>query len=177
MADLPPERLMVNTRPYLSLSSVKMWPLMFACMMTGAVEVELPVAYNVDFFLTAFHTFCSRRRFPQFDHTDKRSQMVKAGEIAMEGVKGGFDWDKVVNARGSQCYNGVSERGLRAFKETFAIILPQGAHRLNYVKFYAFLVRCASLINDRPLGVKRVRNDHDTLLLITPNLLMLSYLF
>ena len=97
-----------------------------------------------------------------------------------------FDWDKIVNDTASlgttwkfapsatQWRNGLSERRVKAFKESVDIILPQGAQRLNYVEFYAFLVRSACLINDRPLGVKRIKNDDDTLLPITPNLLTLG---
>ena len=55
------------------------------------------------------------------------------------------------------------------------MIMPPGAHNLTTPEFETLIKKCTNIINDRPLGVKRVGSTTDgEILPITPNHLLLG---
>ena len=95
---LPEERLMTLTPPFTatamdflgpfkikamvrSKTSLKVWPVVFACLNTGAVHVELNKTYGTDALLLSITAFTSLRGYPRVFYTDRGSQLCKAAQL------------------------------------------------------------------------------------------------
>lgn len=84
MADLPPERLRLLCPPFYSMGvdcfgpylvkigrrNDKRWGLIFKCLTTRAVNIELLNSMDVDAFLLALRRFIARRGQPREIHSD-----------------------------------------------------------------------------------------------------------
>ena len=65
-----------NTR-----SQMKVWPVVFGCLNTGAVHIELNKNYGTDALLLSITLFTSIRGHPAKFYTDRGTQLSKAGSF------------------------------------------------------------------------------------------------
>ena len=200
MADLPPEKFNIPCRPFSHIqidftgaytvrdnvkkrTDMKVWPLIFVCLNTGAVYIALSMGYSAKDFLLQFQMFCSHQVTPSYVHTDMGSQLVKAGKEIVDGDAPPFPWQTITHhsdARNitwkhcppaSQWRNGAAEAAVKALKKTLRH-LHQSRHRITYVEFQVLLARAANILNDRPLGVRHHGHAEGEMCAITPNMLL-----
>ena len=90
MGKLPSERVDVNCPPWTSISldltgpvkvkgmvnvrtTMKVWPIVFCCLSTGAIHVCLMHSYGTDAFLLQWENFTALRGHPKLVWSDKGS--------------------------------------------------------------------------------------------------------
>merc|ERR1711873_144015 len=95
---LPEERMFIGSPPFTSTamdflgpykvkamsnlrSLLKVWPVIFGCLNTGAVHIELNKTYGTDALLLSITAFTSIRGYPAVFYTDKGTQLCKAGKF------------------------------------------------------------------------------------------------
>ena len=96
MGDLPPERWETANPPWTHVSldlmgpmevksmvnsrgTVKVWPLLVACLATGAVHSAVMHNYGTSAFLLQWENFTALRGCPRLVWSDKGSQLTSAG--------------------------------------------------------------------------------------------------
>ena len=204
MGDLPEERTTFPSKPWSSTSidllgsyevramnnqrsKKKCWPVVYCCMNTGALHVEVAHDYGTDAFICSYTAFVALRSRPGMVYTDRGSQLSRASQYLGAEDPTSWNWDKVTEVEaqrgttwrfcppGGQFRNGLAESRVKALKHTMDLLMSSGASSLNFNEFRCLLTRAADLINDRPLGVRHHRPGVEgELLPITPNLLILG---
>ena len=165
-------------------SLLKVWPVVFVCMNTGGLHIELAHTYGTDALLLCIGAFASLRGYPATIYTDRGSQLCKAAQFASHKEDPqNWGWDAVEERLaakktkfkfclpGCQWQNGGAEQRVRGLKESLMMIMLQGSNKLNFAEFRALLLSCANQINDRPLGVKQGESE---ILPLTPNQLLIG---
>ena len=167
-----------------SKMSMKVWPVVFACLNTGAVHVELNKTYGTDALLLSITAFTSLRGYPKIFYTDRGSQLCKAAQF-IESVEdpASWNWDQVEEAvalktsqvkfclPGCQWQNSTTEQQVRGLKDALEIVMKQGSASLDYIEFRTLLVHCADKMNSRLIGVIHGEEEIQPL---TPNHLLLG---
>ena len=69
-------KAMTNSR-----SIMKVWPVVFGCLNTGAVHIELNKTYGTDALLSSITAFTSIRGYPTVFYTDQGTKLCKAGKF------------------------------------------------------------------------------------------------
>ena len=118
-------KAMVNKRTYM-----KVWVVIFVCLNTKAVSMELSPGYSTNDFLLAFSSHVSVRGIPLYVHSDKGSQLVAAHkDLADDPLQ--YDWDAIAHSTahegttwkfcpaGAQWRNGAAEAFVKKFKLSF----------------------------------------------------------
>lgn len=176
MADLPDIRLSPHTPPFFYTScdyfgpyfvkisrkvKTKVYGVIFTCMNTRAVHLELAVDASTEEFLQVLRRFFCLRGCPSLILSDNGTQMVGAERQLKMMMK---DWNRnkisdycgikgtqwKFTTPGSPHQNGVSEALVKSCKR--AIRLSIGEQVLKPFEFYTYLVEVANLINQRPIG-------------------------
>ena len=68
-------KAMNNARSFL-----KVWPVIFGCLNTGAMHIELNKTYGTDALLLSISAFTSIRGYPSVFYTDRGTQLCKAAK-------------------------------------------------------------------------------------------------
>ena len=77
-------------------SQMKVWPVVFGCLNTGAVHIELNKEYVTDALLLSITSFTSIHGYPAKFYMDKGTQLSKAGSfIYSKENPVNLTWDKV----------------------------------------------------------------------------------
>ena len=162
----------------------KCWGIIFTCMVSRAVHLDLTQAYHTDAVLQALRRFFSLRGCPKLLLSDQGSQLVACSkEVA--GMLELLDWNmvqgwcsrkgvewKMVPPQG-QHMNGVTESLIRSTKHLLKQSLE--GRRLNFVEMQTVLYEIAQIMNCRPLGIyHRPGTDPLDGGPITPNHLLLG---
>ena len=154
----------------------KHYGLIFTCMVTRAVHLEMCADLNTDTFLNAFRRFCSRRCQPQLLYSDNGKTFVGASEELKKTVKA-LDNDRIYKALAvanttwkfnppyGPHFGGVWERLIQSAKRTLLLIL--GSRRLSFDTFLTIMVETESILNSRPLTNVAAQPDNGEPL--TPN--------
>ena len=140
----------------------KCWGVLFTCMVSRAVHLDLTQAYHTDALLQAIRRFMSLRGAPKEFLSDQGSQMVACSK-EVEGMLELMDWNfvegwcakrsidwKFVPPQG-QHMNGVAESLVRVTKDQLKQTLE--GKRLTFVETQTVLFEVCQVINSRPLGV------------------------
>ena len=109
MGPLPLERVEIPCRPFTHVAvdllgpylvksmanprtSMKTWPIVFCCLNTGAVHVELSHTYGTDSFLLQYSNFTSLRGNPVSVYSDRGTQLVKASSYVAGESPDTWEW-------------------------------------------------------------------------------------
>ena len=198
---LPQERMLIFNPPFTATaidflgpfrikamnnarSLLKVWPVVFGCLNTGATHIEVTSTYGTDALLLAISAFTGIRGYPATFYTDRGSQLCKAAQyVDKKEDPQNWGWDSIEQALskkksevkfclpGCQWQNGSAEQRVRALKDILDILMAQGSASLNYAEFRTLLVNCADRMNSRPLGTMLTEGDIQPL---TPNHLLLG---
>ena len=165
-------------------ATMKVWVVLFLCLNTKAVTMELAPGYSTEDFLLAYETYVNQRGSPVIVHSDRGSQLVAAKkELCDDPLR--YDWDVIAASTsrqgtawkfapaGAQWRNGATEAFVKKFKHSFYHLYRET--RLNYAELLCAVKRISNVLNHRPVSVQRTKTDEqedDFLSPLTPNMLI-----
>ena len=165
-------------------ATMKVWVVLFLCLNTKAINIELAPGYSTKDFLLAYMCHTNQRGVPVIVNSDRGSQLVAAHkEMCDDPLK--YDWDDIAattshlgtswnfTPAGGQWRNGAAEAFVKKFKHSFYHMYKDS--RLNYAELLCAVKRIANVLNHRPVSVQRTRSDsvdEDFLSPLTPNMLI-----
>eukprot|EP00057_Strongylocentrotus_purpuratus_P004640 XP_003729152.1 PREDICTED: uncharacterized protein LOC100889568 [Strongylocentrotus purpuratus] len=159
----------------------KHYGVIFTCLNTRAVHLELAVDCSTQEFLQVLRRFFAIRGHPKVIMSDNGTQFVGAKRELREMVKGwddvqlrdfcaeiGVEWQFTTPLAPHQ--NGCAEALVKSCK--FALHKAVGSQCLTPFELYTCLVEIANLVNQRPVG--RIPNDPDDGSYVSPNDMLLG---
>ena len=196
MANLPRSRLEPFTPPFYYTAcdyfgpykvkisrnkTAKHYGVIFTCLNTRAVHLEVAVDYSTMEFIQTLRRFFAIRGQPALMLSDNGSQLVGAERELREMIKGwdikqlkefnaekGMKWQFATPAAPHQ--NGCAESLVKSTK--IALKIAIGEQVLTPFELYTCLLEVANLLNQRPIG--RVPNDPDDGSYLCPNDILLG---
>ena len=142
----------------------KAYGIIFTCIVTRAVYLDLSESYDTKGFLAAFRRFAMIRGYPKNMYSDQGTQIVSASkelknampdlnlnEISDCSNRYGTNWNfnKSANA---PWQNGCSEALIKSVKRSLQIVI--GDSRFTFSEMQTVLFEVANLLNERPIGIK-----------------------
>ena len=165
-------------------ATMKVWIVIFLCLNTKAVSIELAPGYSTQDFLMAYTCHVSTRGVPVLVHSDRGSQLVAAHkEVCEDPLR--YDWKEIeavtshqgvtwdFTPAGGQWRNGAAEAFVKKFKHSFYHLYQDS--KLTYAELHCAVKRIANVLNHRPVSVQRTKTDApdvDFLMPLTPNMLI-----
>jgi len=193
MADLPIDRIKeappftysgVNLfRPFLikeGRSEKKRWGVIFTCMASRAIHLEVASSLSTDSFLNAYRRFIGRRGSVRMLRCDRGTNFVGA-KSELEGALQELDITKIsrklaedscdminfnFNVPQASHMGGSWERLIRSVRDVLAGILTQHGTILDDESLRTFMVEAECVVNSRPLA--HIEDDQ----LLTPQHLL-----
>lgn len=171
MADLPPER-MEATPPFTysgmdcfgpfyvkdGRKELKRYGLLFTCMCSRAIHIEVLDDLSTDAFLNALRCFIAIRGNVSQLRSDQGTNFVGARNEFQELMKGmeqervkELGCNFVMNPPVSSHMGGIWERQIRTVRSVLTSILEQSAERLDSSSLRTFLYEVMAIVNSRPL--------------------------
>ena len=196
MADLPPCRLKIGEKafhatgvdcfgPFLvkrGRGTEKRWGIVYKCMTTRAVHIELLQSMSADSFLMSFRRFQARRGTPATllsDHGTNfkggESELRESFEAMTEEVKTRLAPAQVhfqFNPPNAPHFGGTWEREVRSIKTALYTVL--GAQTVGDEVLATVLTEIEGVLNSKPLGY--VSTDIADVDPVTPNYLLMGRL-
>lgn len=139
----------------------KAYGIIFNCLASRAVHVEISPDYSTEKFLMALRRFVSIRGYPSKLYSDNGSQLV-AANVELRSVIQGLDQKSLKDfgvTQGLQWFfssadapwqNGTSEALIKSVKR--AITLAIGDGTLTFSELQTVCFEAANLVNERPIG-------------------------
>lgn len=194
MADLPPARLRLCKPPFYSTGidcfgpytvkvgrrSEKRWGIIFKCLTTRCVHLDLPSHMNADSFLMALRRFIARRGKP-FELLSDRGTNFIGGNRELQEVYQSLTSDLQAvlakqrisfkfNPPHAPHFGGTWEREIRSIK--IALQTTLGAQAVTEEVLRTVMSEIEGILNSKPLGyVSSDIADPDP---VTPNLLLMG---
>lgn len=176
MADLPEDRLSPCCPfwfsgcdlfgPFIVKSGrreCKRYGVMFTCLVSRAVHIEVVYSLTTDSYLNAFKRFVALRGSVREIRCDQGTNLVGArNELLKMGC------DMVFNPPASSHRGGVWERMIGLARRIIEGILCEHGSRLDDEGLMTVFSEAASVINSRPLNVNNI-SDPQSLEPLTPN--------
>lgn len=194
MADLPPSRVRLFKPAFYSTGvdcfgpysvaigrrSEKRWGIIFKCMTTRAVHIDMLSSLNADSFLMALRRFIARRGKP-FELISDQGTNFRGGDrelreafadlapdIKAQLASQQIDWK--FNPPNAPHFGGCWEREIRSVKQALQVTL--GAQLVTDEVMRTLLVEIEGILNSKPLGYTSADiADPDP---ITPNSLLIG---
>ena len=194
MANLPQDRFTTDKPPFTSTgidffgpyvvkrgrTSVKRYGLIFTCMTTRAVHIEVTHGLDTDSFLQAMSRFIARRGRPELIRSDNGGSFIRGEKEIKQGIAS-WNQDKIHNhllqndiqwifnpPLGSH-HGGVWERAIRSARRILNSLL-QG-QVIDDQCLVTLMAEVESIMNGRP--ITKVSNDYTDVEALTPNHLLL----
>ena len=154
---------------------------LFNCLSTRAVHVDLAPDYSADKFLMVFQRVVSIRGYPSKMYSDNGPQLVASSKELSNMMKE-WDWDKLkafgtiegfelsFTLANAPWHNGVSEAPIKSIKK--ALIVSICENILTFSELQTAMFEAANLVNKRPIGRHPTSPDEGTH--ICPNDLQLG---
>lgn len=196
MADLPPCRLKVGEKAFHSTGvdcfgpfsvrrgrgTEKRWGIVYKCMTTRAVHLEVLHSMTTDSFLMSFRRFQSRRGTPHTLLSDQgtnfrggETELRESFESMADELKRQLAPSQVhfqFNPPNAPHFGGTWEREVRSIKTALYTIL--GAQTVSDEVFATVLTEIEGVLNSKPLGY--VSTDVADVDPVTPNYLLMGRL-
>ncbi|KAK7916727.1 hypothetical protein WMY93_012488 [Mugilogobius chulae] len=194
MADLPPARLRLYKPPFWSTGidcfgpynvkvgrrTEKRWGLIFKCMTTSCVHLDLLESMDTDAFLMALRRFIARRGKP-FEILADRGTNFRGGATELQASFAALEEplqnqlaDQQIEFRfnppGSPHFGGTWEREIKTIKAALQVVLRD--QTVAEPVLQTVLIEVEGLLNAKPLGyISSDAADPDP---VTPNLLLMG---
>lgn len=194
MADIPASRLRINQPPFWSTGmdcfgpymikigrrQEKRWGIIFKCLTTKCVHLDLLCSMDADSFLLALRRFIARRGKP-FELICDRGTNFRGGERELSEAFAEMEpslREQLANQKISFIFNpphaphfgGVWEREIKSVKASLQVVLKD--HTFSEEVLSTVLIEVEGILNSKPLGyVSSDIADPDP---ITPNLLLMG---
>ena len=198
MAMLPPDRL-EPAPPFTNCAvdyfgpfiikegrkELKRYGVLFTCMVSRAVHIEVAASLETDSFINALRRFISRRGPIRQLRSDQGTNFVGAKRELNEALKE-FNQDKIrrellrnncdwfefnMNVPSASHMGGVWERQIRTVRNVLSAILERNGTQLNDEALTTFMCEAEAIVNSRPLTVDSI-NDPTSPNPLTPNHLL-----
>jgi hypothetical protein len=162
---------------------VKRYGVLFTCLNSRAVHIEVSKSLDSDSFINAFRRFLAVRGPVRVLRSDQGTNLV-GGYRELREAMSGIDNEQVreflvsnsceyvVNVPHASHQGGVWERQIRTFRDVLNVLLGSSGHLLDDDAFRTFMVEAAQIVNSRPLTVTAL-NDPNSLQPLTPNHLLM----
>ena len=151
---------------------VKRYGVLFTCLASRAVHLEVASSLSTDSFLNAYRRFVGRRGPVRQLRSDQGTNFVGAKnelqqalstleheKIRQELVKNNCDWvDFKMNVPEASRMGGAWERQIRTVRNVLASLLAQHAAQLDDETLRAFMVEAEAIVNCRPLIVDTINS-------------------
>ncbi len=194
MADLPVERITPDLPPFTNTgvdffgpievkrgrSKVKRYGVIFTCMASRAVHLEMAYSLDTDSCINALRRFVCRRGQVSHMRSDNGTNFTGAERELREALielnnekiqrallQKGVHWN--FNPPLSSHFGGVWERMIRMVKQILCAVLRQ--QTLDDEALQTVLCEAEAILNDRPIS--KLSNDPNDLEALTPNHLLL----
>jgi len=171
MADLPPDR-METTPPFTycgmdcfgpfyikeGRKELKRYGLLFTCLCSRAVHIELLDDMTADAFINAFRAFVALRGNVRLLRSDQGTNFVGARRELLEAVKEmnqeclkQLGCEFVMNPPSASHMGGAWERQIRTIRSVLTSILDHSSRRLDGSSLRTYFYEVMAIINSRPL--------------------------
>ncbi|XP_053369684.1 uncharacterized protein LOC128543319 [Clarias gariepinus] len=194
MADLPPARLRLYKPPFYSTGmdcfgpftvkigrrTEKRWGIVFKCMTTRCLHLDLLESLDTDAFLMALRRFIARRGKPAELYSDNGTNFVGANREIREAYEGMTPQlkEKLAEQKTSfrfippsaPHFGGIWEREVKSVKQALKVILKE--RTVPETVLCTVLIEVEGIMNAKPLGyVSSDIADPDP---ITPSILLMG---
>ena len=162
-------------------NEVKRYGVLFTCMASRAVHIEIAHSMNADSFIQALRRFISRRGTIRELRSDRGTNFIGAeselerafdemdDKVKTELLKEGIDWIK--NPATASNFGGVWERQIRSVRNVMNALIKQHGRQLDDESLRTFVCEAEAIVNSRPLTVETL-SDPLSSLPLTPNALL-----
>ena len=168
-----------------SRRELKRYGVLFTCLSSRAIHLEVANSLSTDSFLNAYRRFVGRRGPVRQLRSDQGTNFVSArnelqealsmmdhSKIQQELVKSNCDWlDFKMNVPEASHMGGVWERQIRSVRNVLASLLAQHAAQLDDESLRTFMTEAEAIVNCRPLTVDTL-NSPQMPEALTPNHLL-----
>ncbi|XP_020556659.2 uncharacterized protein LOC110014220 [Oryzias latipes] len=144
---------------------LKKYGLLFTCMSSRAVHIELLDDLTTDAFINALRAFIAIRGKVRQLRCDQGTNFVGANKEFMNAMKGlneeqlkEHGCEFIMNVPSASHMGGVWERQIRTIRSVLTAILDQSSKRLDSSSLRTFLYEVMAIINSRPLSTDHL-ND------------------
>ena len=189
MADLPSFRVTVANKPFQNTgidylgpilyrsnrSECKAWGLLFTCLSTRCLHVEIVTGLDLNNFLLAFTRFINLRGSVDTIYSDNGStfcaaaealpKLLDSSEFVNSVRKRGINWIRIPPYAPSQ--GGSWEIMVKLFKTTLRRIIGHARRIPTLIELQTFVSDAVRIVNDRPLTTPS--DQPNDLLPITPS--------
>lgn len=192
MADLPVDR--VDPSPPFSYTGIdcfgpfytktgrkenKRYGLLFTCLSSRAIHIEMLEDLTTDAFLNALRSFIAIRGAVRQIRCDRGTNFVGAKNELQRSLKE-LDKDRIatylarkqcdflMNVPEASHMGGVWERQIRTVRSVMSSVLTQATGRLDDTSLRTFFYEAMSIVNNRPLTTDTI-NDPKSVEPLTPN--------
>ena len=162
----------------LSNIKVKSYILIFTCMNTRAIHLELVFSLSVENFIMAFVWFYNRYGLPRFLYSDNAKTFTAGASVLSNLIASDYFQQKFIKYNFthkpiptySPWMGACWERLIKTVKQ--CLYKSIGRNTLSYVNFITLLSDIQLAINNRPLTY---RDKDNQLEIVTPNSLISTY--
>ena len=151
---------------------MKRYRVLFTCLASRAVHLEVASSLSTDSFLNAYRRFVGRRgpvrqlRYAQGtnfvgakNELQQDLSMLEHEKIRQELVKNNCDWvDFKMNVPEASHMGGAWERQIRTVRNVLASLLAQHVAQLDDETLRTFMVEAEAIVNCRPLTVDTINS-------------------
>lgn len=160
----------------------KRYGLLFTCLCSRAVHIEMLEDMTTDAFINALRCFIAIRGAVRHIRSDQGTNFVGA-KNEMEKAMKEMDKEKIatyladrqcdfcMNAPSASHVGGIWERQIRTIRSVLSSALACSAGRLDDASLRTYFYEAMSIVNSRPLAVDSI-NDPKSLEPLTPNHLL-----
>ncbi|KAL4009499.1 hypothetical protein ACER0C_003351 [Sarotherodon galilaeus] len=194
MADLPRDRVLPDDPPFTNCgvdyfgpyeikrgrSTVKRYGVIFTCLTTRAIHLEMAASLDTDSFIHALRRFIARRGQIKILRSDNRTNFIGAERELKRAIaewnvskiedhlkQQGIQW--TFNPPSGPHHGGVWERLLKSVKKILNVTLR--LQTLDEESLHTLLCEAEAIINSRP--ITKASSDPNDLEVLTPNHLLL----
>lgn len=155
-------------------SDKKRYGVLFTCMASRAVHIEIAVSLTTDSFINAFRRFVARRGPVSTLRSDRGTNFVGAyNELFQDNAIRALrelDCQWLFNPPHASHMGGSWERQIRSVRSILQSLMSQHGRQLNDETLHTFMVEAESIMNGRPLCADDLGTETPEPL--TPNLLL-----
>ncbi|XP_033728153.1 uncharacterized protein LOC117317452 [Pecten maximus] len=196
MANLPAERLAADQPPFSRTgmdffgpfelkrgrSVVKRYGVLFTCLVTRAVHLEVAASLDTDSCINSIRRFIARRGKPVFIRSDNGTNLVGAQREMKENIQK-WNTDKIrdnmlqssiqweFNPPSGSHFGGVWERLIRSVRQVLYSVMHEQNAKLDDEGLQTLFCEVEAILNGRPLT--EASDNVTDLRVLTPNHLLL----
>lgn len=157
----------------------KRWGVIFTCMVSRAVHLELTASLSADYTIMVLRRFQARRGIPRIIFCDNGTNF-RGAQTELDKARRDIDFSKIQNSSSEEFtefrfippsspnFGGCWERLIRTVKTALASVLVEKIPPEETLQ--TFLVEVENILNNRPLTF--VSTDPHDVTALTPNMLL-----